>query len=244
MNTQIIFSALMAVLALTTITQNVMAVSKGGNSTSSNSPPSHNSSSNTSSHKEHHTSESDNGAAAGVKDGKVGVYDLAAACPSGSGSCKSAYKEAYVKTCTHSQFGCGDGPTTLTGSGGEVVRVSSSHRAGGSSGIGLKQIPSNKTDFPNNDSSVIQVHVTSAKKDTAGAYHVKGQITNIGNQTLNSVNVTAHLYDAAGNPVGNAISFTSPSNIDPGHTATFDSLATSDQTNGNPVSFRLTFDWS
>jgi hypothetical protein len=41
----------------------------------------------------------------------------------------------------------------------------------------LVQIPSNATDFPNNDPKVIQVHVTSATKDVIGDYHIVGEIT-------------------------------------------------------------------
>jgi hypothetical protein len=52
------------------------------------------------------------------------------------------------------------------------------------------------------------------------------------------------LDDAAGNLVGDALGFASPSNIDPSHTATFDSLVTPDQMNGIPVCYRLSFNWS
>ena len=61
---------------------------------------------------------------------------------------------------------------------------------GSSSRGGLRQIQSVTTDYPGNDPSVIQVHVTSAKKDIIGSYHVTGEITNEGNETLNSVQVT------------------------------------------------------
>jgi hypothetical protein len=60
----------------------------------------------------------------------------------------------------------------------------------------LLQIPSNATDFPNNDLKVIQVQVTSAKKDIIGDYHIVGEITNTGNDTLSFVQVTVHLYYA------------------------------------------------
>jgi hypothetical protein len=39
-------------------------------------------------------------------------------------------------------------------------------------------------DFPGNDPGVIQVHITSAKKDIIGSYHVTGEITNEGNDAL------------------------------------------------------------
>lgn len=71
-----------------------------------------------------------------------------------------------------------------------------------------------------------------------------GEITNMGNQTLNFVQITAHLYDGSGNLIGDATGYTEPSNLDPGHTGTFDSLATSDQVQGTPTSYRLSYDWS
>jgi hypothetical protein len=115
----------------------------------------------------------------------------------------------------------------------------------GSSHGGLAQLPSNATDFPNNDPSVIQVHVTTAKKDITGAYHVMGEITNKGNDTLNSVQVTAHFYDGSRNLIADSTCcITTPPNIDPGHTSTFDSFVTSDQISGKPVSYRLSYDWS
>jgi hypothetical protein len=102
---------------------------KGGDSTtstSSSSPSSSSSSSPSSSHSHsssHHKSDYGQGSAAGANDGKVGVYDLAAACPSGSSACADGYKHSYVETCTKSSFGCGDGPSTL----GSTASKSSSH---------------------------------------------------------------------------------------------------------------------
>jgi hypothetical protein len=127
---------------------------------------------------------------------------------------------------------------------GPIYHGYTSHTVTGSKAVGLQQIPSNVTDFPNNDANAIQVHVIGAKKDIAGAYHVTGEITNVVNQSFSSVAVTAHLYDAAGNLVGDALGYSTPANIDPGHTATFDSLVLPDQLNGKPVSFRLSYDWS
>jgi hypothetical protein len=49
-----------------------------------------------------------------------------------------------------------------------------------------------------------------------------------------AISIEINPVDAAGNLVGDVIGFTSPSNIDSGHTATFDSLATSDQIGDNP----------
>jgi hypothetical protein len=113
------------------------------------------------------------------------------------------------------------------------------------SGRGLVQIPSNATDFPNNDPKAIQVQVTSAKKDIIEDYHVVGEITNTGNDTISFVQVTVHLYDSGNRLIGDSTCcYTTPTNIDAGHTSTFDSFVTSDHINGTPVSFRLSFDWS
>ena len=46
----------------------------------------------------------------------------------------------------------------------------------GEKGKGLSQIPSVATDFRDNDQSAIEVHVTSAKKDIIGDYHIVGEI--------------------------------------------------------------------
>jgi hypothetical protein len=120
---------------------------------------------------------------------------------------------------------------------------SSSNYVGGSSE--LTQIPSKSTDFPGNDQSVIQVHITSAKKDIIGSYHVIGEITNNGNSTIQNVMVTAHFYDANNGLIGvSTCCYTTPINIDPGHTATFDSFVQKSDYTGTPASFRLSYDWS
>jgi hypothetical protein len=142
-------------------------------------------------------------------------------------------------------------PITLPSSGSGSSHHGSHHRSGssslstGSSGRGLVQIPSIATDFPNNDPKVIQVQVTSSKKDIIGDYHIVGEITNTGNDTLSLVQVTVHLYDASNQLLGDSTCcYTTPTNIDAGHTSTFDSFVTSDHINGTPASFRLSFDWS
>jgi hypothetical protein len=100
--------------------------SSSPSSASSSFPSSSSSSSPSSSHphsSSHHKSDFSKGSAAGANDGKVGVYDLGAACPSGSSACAAGYKHSYVETCTKSSFGCGDGPSTL----GSTSSKSSSH---------------------------------------------------------------------------------------------------------------------
>jgi len=112
------------------------------------------------------------------------------------------------------------------------------------SGKGLKQIPSESTDFPGDDPNVVKVDVTTAKKDIIGDYHVKGEIKNLGNDSLNYVQVTAHFYDNNNQTVGlTTCCYANPSDIEPGHTSTFDSFAQKDDMSGTPNSFRLSFDW-
>ena len=102
----------------------------------------------------------------------------------------------------------------------------------------LQQIPSKHTDFPGNHPNVIQVHVTSASKDTTGNYHARVEITNNGNTTLNSVMVTVHFCGANGKIVADSLCcFTNPINIDPGHKAIFDSFAMANEISCEPVTY-------
>jgi hypothetical protein len=112
-------------------------------------------------------------------------------------------------------------------------------------GKSLAQIPSKPTDFPDNDVSAIQVYATSANKDIIGAYHVRGEIKNLSNDTtLLFVKVTAHLYDESGQPVAvTTCCYADPHNIEPSYTSTFDSFAQEDEISGTPTSYRLSFDW-
>ena len=61
-----------------------------------------------------HTKDFGQGFGKGAEDGKVGVYDPAAACAGASNTahCIQGYNDSYVAACTHGKFGCGDGPTT------------------------------------------------------------------------------------------------------------------------------------
>jgi hypothetical protein len=143
--------------------------------------------------------------------------------------------------------------TTPSGSGGSTNTSSGVGTTTTKTTIGntvdrntLQQIPSKPTDFPGNDANAIQIHVTSAKKDIIGDYHVKGEITNIGKSILNFVKVTVHFYDAKGQLIADSsCCYTDPTNIDPGHTSTFDSFVMASEISGSkPVSYRLSFDWS
>jgi hypothetical protein len=113
-----------------------------------------------------------------------------------------------------------------------------------SSGKGLKQIPSEPTDFPGDDPNAVKVDVATAKKDIIGSYHVRGEIKNLGDTVLTFVQVTAHFYDSNNETVGiTTCCYANPSDIEPGHTSTFDSFAMKEDMSGTPKSFRLSFDW-
>jgi hypothetical protein len=136
-----------------------------------------------------------------------------------------------------------------SGSGSTSDRTSGSHGSHSNSGSekynGFAQIPSVTTDFPDNDKNAIEVHVTSANKDSIGSYHVRGEIKNLSNDTtLQFVKVTAHLNDESGQPVAvTTCCYADPNDIEPGHTSTFDSFAQKDEISGTPTSYRLSFDW-
>ena len=113
------------------------------------------------------------------------------------------------------------------------------------SGSGLNQIPSEPTDFPSNDPNAIEIHVIGAKKDSQGDYYVKGEIKNLSNNTLEVARVTGHFYDNDNQTVGvTSCCYTEPSDIEPGHTAIFDSFALKDDMSGTPTSYRLSFTWN
>jgi hypothetical protein len=108
----------------------------------------------------------------------------------------------------------------------------------------LQHIASVATDFPNDDPNTVEVHVTSAKEDSIGAYHVRGEIKNLSNDTLSNVKVTGHFSNTSGQPVAvTTCCYTTPTDIDPGHTSTFDSFSQKDELSGTPTSYRLSFDW-
>jgi hypothetical protein len=121
---------------------------------------------------------------------------------------------------------------------------SSGSSSSGSKGGGLTQIPSENTDFPKDDPSQVEVHVTSAKKDIIGDFHVRGDVKNLGNDTLQFVKVTVHFFDAANQPIGNTgCCYTDPDSIEPGHTSTFDRFTTKDEMSAKPSSYRISLDW-
>jgi len=123
------------------------------------------------------------------------------------------------------------------------AKVTTSENKASKSG-GLKQLSSETTDFPNDDPNAVDVHVTSAKKDSIGDYHVIGEIKNLSQDPLTYVKVTAHFYDSNNQTVGvTTCCYADPTDIEPNHTSTFDSFADSKEMLGTPKSFKLSFDW-
>jgi hypothetical protein len=51
----------------------------------------------------------------------------------------------------------------------------------------LKQLPSEVTDFPNNDASVLQVHTFKSVQDSLGQYQIRGEVVNLSNMVQASV---------------------------------------------------------
>ncbi|MGB6674779.1 MAG: FxLYD domain-containing protein [Candidatus Nitrosopolaris sp.] len=59
---------------------------------------------------------------------------------------------------------------------------------------------------------------------------MKGEITNVGNDTIQFVWVTVHFYDSSGGLIGDSsCCYTTPDSIEPHHTVTFDSFANKDE---------------
>lgn len=110
-------------------------------------------------------------------------------------------------------------------------------------GENLEQIPSITTDFPNSDDNILKVDVFSAKKDIIDDWHIKGQVTNTGTETLEFVKVVAHFYDKNQTVGVTTCCYADPHTIEPGHTATFDSFVGETDMASDPDSFRLSFDW-
>jgi len=77
----------------------------------------------------------------------------------------------------------------------------------------LGLIQSRTTDYPNNNPTVIQIQVVNIFRDSDGYYHVQGEITNMGNNTISDVLVTAHFYNSYYQLVGDANRYTAPPNL-------------------------------
>ena len=111
------------------------------------------------------------------------------------------------------------------------------------SGKGLEQIPSEPTDFPDDDPNVIKVDAVTVEKDIIGGYPIRGEIKNLGDTALRSVHLTVHFYDDNNQTVGTMSFYVDPMDIEPGRTSTFDTYTMKDQMSGTPKAFRLSFDW-
>lgn len=110
---------------------------------------------------------------------------------------------------------------------------------------GIEQLVSRSTDFPHDDKNVLDIEFAKATKDSVDYYHVKGSIKNIGSHTLEYVKVTAHFYDKNNSPIGiTTCCYAEPSDIEPGHTSSFDSFVAEGDMDGTPKYFRLSFDWN
>jgi hypothetical protein len=132
-----------------------------------------------------------------------------------------------------------------------VVSATTRHHGGtGSIGISgylidpsmIAQTPVTVTESSNNDSSAIDVTITSVTKGTSG-YHFVGEITNIGTAEISNVRVTVHLHDS-NTDVGNITQYIKPENIDVDQRATFDGFVASENLNTEPSIFWLSFDWT
>lgn len=108
----------------------------------------------------------------------------------------------------------------------------------------ITQIPSEATDFPGNNQQAIEILFTKASKSDNGDYHVKGSIKNIGENTLGAVKVTAQFFDENNKTIGiTTCCNASPSDMEPGHTSSFDSFASINDMVGIPKYYKMSFDW-
>lgn len=109
----------------------------------------------------------------------------------------------------------------------------------------LQQIASGVSDFSNSNPGTIGITFIKTSKDIAGWYHVKGEIRNNSPDTLTSLNIKTHWYDAGMNIVGiTASGYTDPLNVESGRTATFDALQDPNDFTDKPKFYKLSYDWN
>jgi hypothetical protein len=109
----------------------------------------------------------------------------------------------------------------------------------------LQQMASGASDFSNSNPGTIGISFVKTSKDIAGWYHVKGEIKNNSPNTLTSLNIKTHWYDAGMNIVGITTSgYTDPLNVESGRTATFDALQDPKEFTGTPKFYKLSYDWN
>jgi hypothetical protein len=118
-----------------------------------------------------------------------------------------------------------------------VVATKSSSRSS------ITQIPSEGLDFPDNQTSALQLSFVKANKDIAKWYHVKGEIVNSSPDTISGLNIRVKWYDENMNAVGLGEGFATPYTIEPGRSATFDTLTDPKSMDAKPKFFKLSFDW-
>jgi hypothetical protein len=109
----------------------------------------------------------------------------------------------------------------------------------------LQQIPSNITDFPSpSDASTIQLTFLKPSKDLVDAYHIRGEIKNMGNDSLSFVKVKSHFYDNNMNIVAIESGYTDPEELGPGQTGDFDIILMKDDYGSTPPTFfKLSYEW-
>jgi hypothetical protein len=119
----------------------------------------------------------------------------------------------------------------------DVVATKSSSRSS------ITQIPSEGLDFPDNQSSALQLSFVKANKDIAKWYHVKGEVVNSSPDTISGLNIRVKWYDENMNVVGVGEGFATPYAIEPGRSASFDTLTDPKSMDAKPKFFKLSFDW-
>lgn len=126
------------------------------------------------------------------------------------------------------------GSTNLTSSGN--VKVLSD----------VTYIPSELTDFPNNDSSLLHVRPYKPVQDAEGMYHLRGEVTNISNQTLIKTKVSAILFDDKEMIIGSAKPWYVGGglNMKPLNEGSFDLVIHPDDLSGKINSYKLLFSYS
>ena len=142
----------------------------------------------------------------------------------------------------------GSTPSGPTGGGHHHSKHHSTSLSVSSSQHALTQLPSNATDFPNGDSSSIQLVFVKSSKDVGGFWHIKGLVKNVGNETVTEMTVVATIFDATRTPIDSeqapATISGSDNTIDPGQAKPFDILFNSDNLGGStPSFFKLGFQW-
>lgn len=109
----------------------------------------------------------------------------------------------------------------------------------------LKQLPSDATDFPNHDASVLQIHTFKSVQDSVGQYHIRGEVVNLSNRTLLYPKVSAILFDKNDSPVGSAKPwFVSGLKLIPNGSGTFDLVIGQYELSAKPASYRLSFTYT